>query len=76
LQEDPEIIGAWFRLVEETTAKYGVEPLDMHNFDETGFQMGVALSSKVVTGSERRVTVLRVRPAHLPPHLVIPPSRD
>jgi hypothetical protein len=26
LQEDPEIIGAWFRLVEETTAKYGVEP--------------------------------------------------
>jgi hypothetical protein len=24
LQEDPEIIGAWFKLVEETKAKYGV----------------------------------------------------
>jgi hypothetical protein len=37
LQEDPEIIGAWFKLVEETKAKYGVYDNDVHNFDETSF---------------------------------------
>ena len=36
-------------------AKYGVHnDDDLHNFDETGFQMGVIGSMKVVTGSERR----------------------
>jgi hypothetical protein len=30
LQEDPETIGAWFKLVEDTKAKYGV-----HNNDVT-----------------------------------------
>jgi hypothetical protein len=51
LQEDPEIISAWFKLVEDTKAKYGVHDNDMHNFDETGFQMGVIGSMKVVTGA-------------------------
>jgi hypothetical protein len=37
LQEDPEVIGAWFKLVDETKAKYSVHDKDMHNFDETGF---------------------------------------
>ena len=37
LQEDPEVIGAWFKLVEETKAKYGVHNDDVHNFDETDF---------------------------------------
>jgi hypothetical protein len=55
LQEDPEIIGAWFKLVEETKAKYGVHDDDVHNFDETGFQIGVIGTMKVVTGLERRV---------------------
>ena len=40
--------------MEETKAKYGVHNDDVHNFDETGFQMGVIRSMKVVTGSERR----------------------
>ena len=53
-QEDPKIIGAWFKLVEETKAKYGVHKDNMHNFDETGFQMGVISSIKVVTGLEKR----------------------
>ena len=47
------MIGAWFKLVEETKAKYGVHDDDVHNFDETGFQMGVISSMKVVTSSER-----------------------
>ena len=48
------MISAWFKLVEETKAKYGVHEDDVHNFDETGFQMGIISSVKVVTGSERR----------------------
>jgi hypothetical protein len=40
--------------VEETKAKYGVYNNNVHNFDETGFQMGVIGSIKVVTGAERR----------------------
>jgi hypothetical protein len=53
LQEDPEIISAWFKLVEETKAKYGVHDDDVHNFDESGFQIGVIGTMKVVIGSER-----------------------
>jgi hypothetical protein len=37
LQEDPTVISAWFKLVEETKAKYGVHDNDVHNFDKTGF---------------------------------------
>ena len=37
-------------LVEETKAKYGVHNDDIHNFDKTGFQIGVIRSIKVVTG--------------------------
>ncbi|KAI1663696.1 transposase [Pyrenophora tritici-repentis] len=63
LQEDPEIIGAWFTLVEETKAKYGIHDEDIYNFDETGFQMGVIGSmKKVVTGSERRARPALVQP--------------
>jgi hypothetical protein len=62
LQEDPALISAWFELVEETKAKYGVHDDDVHNFDETGFQMGVIGSMKVVTGSERRARPALIQP--------------
>ena len=62
LQEDPEVISAWFELVRETKAKYGVLDDDIHNFDETGFQMGVIGSMKVVTGSERRTRPNLIQP--------------
>jgi hypothetical protein len=62
LREDPETIGAWFKLVEETKAKYGVHDDDIHNFDETGFQMGVIGSMKVVTGAERRTRPNLIQP--------------
>ena len=51
--EDPSVITAWFKLVEETRQTYGVLDQDIYNFDETGFAMGVAISSKVVTSSKR-----------------------
>jgi hypothetical protein len=50
LQEDPEIISAWFKLVKDTKAKYGIHDDDVHNFDETGFQMGVIGSIKSCYG--------------------------
>jgi hypothetical protein len=62
LQEDPETIGAWFKLVEDTRAKYGVHNHDVHNFDKTGFQMGVIGSMKVVTGAERRTRPELIQP--------------
>jgi hypothetical protein len=37
LQEDPAVISVWFKLVEETKAKYGVNNDDVHNFNETSF---------------------------------------
>ena len=55
--EDPEVIRAWFRLVQNTVAKYGILDEDIYNFDETGFQMGVISTAKVVTSAERDRTV-------------------
>jgi hypothetical protein len=52
--EDPEQIQGWFRLVRNIVAKYGILQDDIYNFDETGFQMGVISTSKVVTRSERK----------------------
>jgi hypothetical protein len=64
LQEDPEVIYAWLKLVADTKVKYGVHDDDVHNFDETGFQMGVIGSIKVVTGSERRKRPTLVQPGN------------
>lgn len=52
--EDPTIFEGWFRLVENTIAKYSIQDADIYNFDETGFAMGLITSETVVTGSERR----------------------
>ncbi len=54
LQKDLEVISAWFKLVRETKAKYGVLDDNIHNFNKTGFQIGVISLIKVVTGLERR----------------------
>ena len=58
LCEDPVTIQEWFKLVQDTRERYGILDEDTYNFDETGFQIGVASTSKVVTGSE---TVGRAR---------------
>ena len=52
--EDPELIGAWFRLVENMKAKYGILDCDFYNFDETGFMMGIICPAMVVTRADRR----------------------
>jgi len=53
LCEDPEVIGGWFTLVRNTIAKYGILEVDIYNFDETGFMMGIISTAMVVTSSER-----------------------
>jgi hypothetical protein len=52
--EDPELIKNWFKLVRNTIEKYGISEHDIYNMDETGFQMGVISTAKVVCGSETR----------------------
>jgi hypothetical protein len=58
--EDPVAINAWFELVANTIAKYGIRSNDLYNFDETGFMMGVIMSGMVVTGAERRANPKKV----------------
>lgn len=54
LCEDPEVIQGWFRLVQNTKAKYSIQDKDTYNFDETGFMMGVISTGAVVTAADRR----------------------
>jgi hypothetical protein len=49
-------------LVENTIAKYGIHAEDIYNFDETGFQIGVISSAKVITGAERSNRPISIQP--------------
>jgi hypothetical protein len=62
--EDLTIIRGWFRLVQNTIAKYGIRSDDIWNFDETGFMMGVIMAGMVVTGSERQGRPKSVQPGN------------
>ena len=52
--EDSKLIKAWFARVQETIEKYEIMKENIYNMDETGFQMGVASTAKVVCGSETK----------------------
>jgi hypothetical protein len=52
----------WFKLVEEAKAKYSIHDDDVHNFNESGFQISVISTMKVVTGSERRARPDLIQP--------------
>ena len=52
--EDPELIKAWFERVQKTVQQYGIVEEGIYNMDESGFQMGVASTAKVICGSETR----------------------
>ncbi|OBS15737.1 hypothetical protein FPOA_13465 [Fusarium poae] len=62
--EDPTIIRNWFKLVQNTIAKYGIQTNDIWNFDETGFMMGMISTGKVVTSIERRGRPKSVQPGN------------
>jgi hypothetical protein len=52
--EDPKLINLWAKVVGDTIAKYGVTEEDIFNFDETGFQIGVISTLKVIITSDRK----------------------
>jgi hypothetical protein len=62
--EDPVAIRAWFKLVEETCQSYGILNTDIYNFDETGFMMGIAATSKVVTSSDTVGRAILIQPGN------------
>ncbi|USP76460.1 hypothetical protein yc1106_03734 [Curvularia clavata] len=71
IQSQPELqtkwtrrLYTWFKLVEETRQTYGVLDQDIYNFDETGFAMGVAGTSKVVTSSDRVGRAVIIQPGN------------
>jgi hypothetical protein len=63
--EDSVAIAAWFKLVEETCLAYGILDDDVYNFDETGFMMGVAATSKVVTSIETVGRAVALQPGNM-----------
>jgi DDE superfamily endonuclease/Tc5 transposase DNA-binding domain/helix-turn-helix, Psq domain len=64
LCEDPKVVLAWFQRVQKTIESNGILDCDIYNFDETGFQMGVASTAKVVTRSDRRRRPVVVQPGN------------
>ena len=54
--EDSQPIKYWFIRVDETIKKYRIVQgqEDIYNMDETGFQMGVTSTAKVVCGFETK----------------------
>jgi hypothetical protein len=62
--EDPKIIGAWFDLVRNIIAKYGILESDIWNFDETGFLMGLIAAVLVITSSDGRGKAKKVQPGN------------
>ena len=64
LCEDPELISAWFRLVENIRAKYRVLDCDFYNFDKTGFIIGVICAVMVITRADRHGRGKAVQPGN------------
>jgi hypothetical protein len=50
--------------VQSTIEQYGIVTEDIYNFDETGFQMGVITTPKVITGSERQGRPVTTQPGN------------
>ena len=62
--EDLDLIRAWFQRIQRTKAEYGILDDDTYNFDETGFQMGVISTAKVVTGADRAGRPRTIQPGN------------
>jgi len=45
-------------------AKYGIHEDDIHNFDESGFLMGMIATAKVITGAESRNQLKAAQPGN------------
>lgn len=67
--EDPKVIEEWFQCVRRTIAEHGIQSDDIYNFDETGFEMGLISTARVVTREyyDRRkgITTRKPRMGHI-----------
>ena len=52
--EDPDIIKAWFELVDYHVTKNAVEKEDIHNMDEKGVMMGASEKVKVIISKNEK----------------------
>jgi len=50
--------------VQRTKAEYGIADDDIYNFNETGFQMGVVSTAKVITGTDRAGRPRTIQPGN------------
>ena len=50
--EDPELIMRWYKCFHDAIEKYEILEQDIYNMDETGFQMGMTSTVKIICGSE------------------------
>jgi hypothetical protein len=62
--KNPTLIRSWFQLVHNTIKKYSILDTDIYNFNETGFQMGVISTAKVITRAERSNRPVTVQPGN------------
>jgi hypothetical protein len=62
--EDPQKIQEWYDRVARTKQKWGILDEDVYNFDETGFQMGVIATARVLTRSDRRGRPVATQPGN------------
>lgn len=46
--DDPQTIQTWYDRIASTKQKWGILDEDIYNFDETGFQMGVIATARVL----------------------------
>lgn len=62
LYEDPEIIKARFELVRNTINNNGIQPENVYNVGEIGFQIGEISASRGVTATDRLGKLNQIKP--------------
>jgi len=55
---DPESILDWFTRYQGVCEKYGIQPCDQYNFDETGFRIGIGHDQWIITRDPNRQAYL------------------
>ena len=58
------MISEWFHKVSNVITKYRIHEDDIHNFNESGFLMGMIATAKVVTGAESRNRLKAAQPGN------------
>lgn len=51
---DPDLLMGYFRKYKEVVDKYGIQPADQWNFDETGYRMGISRDDWVISADTTR----------------------